>query len=80
MYDRKGMIETPVVLDEEALLDVAIEADIDDFELLPVRYVTLRYVTLRYVWWLRRVCWSPTKLFFRRLVSIICFYLFLLFL
>jgi hypothetical protein len=39
MYDRKGMIEVPVVLDEEALLDVAIEAGIDDFELFPVRDV-----------------------------------------
>lgn len=38
MYDRKGMIEVPAVLDEEALLDVAIEAGIDDFELLPVRF------------------------------------------
>ena len=31
MYDRKGKIEVPAALDEEALLDVAIEADIDDF-------------------------------------------------
>jgi len=32
MYDRKGRVEIPdAVLDEEALLDAAIEADIDDF-------------------------------------------------
>lgn len=34
MYDRKGKIEVPnAVLDEEALLDVAIEANIEDFVL-----------------------------------------------
>jgi YebC/PmpR family DNA-binding regulatory protein len=34
MYDRKGKIEVPdAVVDEEALLDSAIEADIDDFML-----------------------------------------------
>ena len=31
MYDRKGKIEIPVVVDEEALMDAAIEGDIDDF-------------------------------------------------
>ena len=31
MYDRKGKIEVPAVVDEEALLDAAIENDIDDF-------------------------------------------------
>lgn len=34
MYDRKGKVEVPAVLDEEELLDAAIEADIDDFLLL----------------------------------------------
>jgi len=34
MYDRKGKIEVPdAVVDEEALMDSAIEADIDDFML-----------------------------------------------
>ena len=37
MYDRKGKIEVEGEVDEEALLDAAIEAGIDDFELLPVR-------------------------------------------
>ena len=32
MYDRKGMIDVPdAVIDEEALLDAAIEGDIEDF-------------------------------------------------
>ena len=31
MYDKKGKMEVPAVLDEEVLLDVASEADIDDF-------------------------------------------------
>lgn len=31
MYDRKGKVEVPAALDEEELLDVAIEAGIDDF-------------------------------------------------
>jgi len=36
MYDRKGKIEVsaPVAIDEEALMEAAIEADIDDFELI----------------------------------------------
>ena len=34
MYDRKGKIDVPSALDEEQLLDAAIEADIDDFLLL----------------------------------------------
>jgi transcriptional/translational regulatory protein YebC/TACO1 len=31
MYDKKGKVEVSAVLDEEELLDVAIEAGIDDF-------------------------------------------------
>lgn len=31
MYDRKGKVEVPAVVDEEQLLDAAIEADVDDF-------------------------------------------------
>lgn len=31
MYDKKGIVEVAAVLDEEALMDAAIEADIDDF-------------------------------------------------
>lgn len=31
MYDRKGKVEVDAIVDEEALLDSAIEADIDDF-------------------------------------------------
>lgn len=31
MYDKKGKIEVASAIDEEVLLDVAIEADIDDF-------------------------------------------------
>ena len=38
MYDRKGKVEVPAVVDEEALLDAAIEAGIDDFEVVPVRF------------------------------------------
>lgn len=34
MYDRRGMLEVPAVLDEEQLLDAAIEADVEDFELV----------------------------------------------
>ena len=34
MYDRKGKIEVPAAVDEEALMEAAIEADIDDFELI----------------------------------------------
>ena len=37
MYDKKGKIDVPTVVDEEALLDAAIEADIDDFLLEEVR-------------------------------------------
>lgn len=33
MYDRRGKLEVPSVLDEEQLLDAAIEADLEDFEL-----------------------------------------------
>lgn len=35
MYDRKGKIEVSAELDEEALLEAAIEADIEDYEMLP---------------------------------------------
>lgn len=35
MYDRKGKIEVKAELDEEAVMEAAIEADIDDMELLP---------------------------------------------
>jgi YebC/PmpR family DNA-binding regulatory protein len=34
MYDLKGKIEVPSVVDEEALLDAAIEAGVEDMELL----------------------------------------------
>lgn len=34
MYDRKGKIEVPAVLDEEELLEAAIEAGCEDMELL----------------------------------------------
>ena len=38
MYDRKGKVVVETAeLDEETLLDAAIEAGIDDFEMLPVR-------------------------------------------
>lgn len=37
MYDRKGKVEVGAVLDEETLLDAAIEAGIDDFSLEEVR-------------------------------------------
>lgn len=36
MYDRRGMLEVPSVLDEEQLLDAAIEADVEDFELVAI--------------------------------------------
>ncbi len=37
MYDRKGKLEVPsgVTIDEEMLLEAAIEAEVDDFELVP---------------------------------------------
>ena len=34
MYDKKGKLEVASVLDEEALMDAAIEADVEDYELL----------------------------------------------
>jgi transcriptional/translational regulatory protein YebC/TACO1 len=37
MYDRRGKIEVDAKLDEEALLDQAIEAGLDDFEMVEVR-------------------------------------------
>lgn len=36
MYDRKGKIEVPAVLDEEELLEAAIEAGCEDMELVEV--------------------------------------------
>lgn len=35
MYDRKGLVEVPSEVDEEALLEAAIEGGVDDYELLP---------------------------------------------
>lgn len=35
MYDRKGRIEVDAELDEEALLDAAIDAGLEDYEMLP---------------------------------------------
>ena len=35
MYDRKGRIEVEAELDEEALLEAAIEAGVEDYEMLP---------------------------------------------
>ena len=34
MYDRRGKLEVPAAVDEEALLEAAIEGDVDDFELI----------------------------------------------
>jgi YebC/PmpR family DNA-binding regulatory protein len=34
MYDKKGKLEAPAVLDEEELLEAAIEKDIEDYELI----------------------------------------------
>jgi len=34
MYDKRGKLEVPTVLDEELLIDAAIEADVEDFELM----------------------------------------------
>ena len=34
MYDHRGKLEVPAVLDEEQLVDAAIEADVEDFELI----------------------------------------------
>ncbi len=34
MYDRKGKLEVPSELDEEKLLEAAIESDVEDFELI----------------------------------------------
>lgn len=36
MYDRKGKVEVPAVLDEEALLGAAIEAGCEDMDLKEV--------------------------------------------
>lgn len=35
MYERRGLIEVPSELDEEALLEAAIEAGVDDYEVVP---------------------------------------------
>ena len=35
MYDRKGKIEVPAEIDEEALLEAAIDAGCDDYEMIP---------------------------------------------
>lgn len=47
MYDRKGKIEVNAVLDEESVLEAAIEAGCDDYELLPgdVEGTTILYTT-----------------------------------
>jgi transcriptional/translational regulatory protein YebC/TACO1 len=37
MYDRKGKVEVPAVLDEETLLEAAIDAGCEDMELVEVR-------------------------------------------
>jgi transcriptional/translational regulatory protein YebC/TACO1 len=37
LYDRRGKVEVAAPLNEEALLDAAIEVGVDDFEMLPVR-------------------------------------------
>ena len=46
MYDRKGMIEVPAILDEEALLEAAIEAGVDDFTMEEVRDVDGMFGTI----------------------------------
>jgi transcriptional/translational regulatory protein YebC/TACO1 len=35
LYDRRGKIEVPVQLDEEAVLEAAIDAGCDDYEIVP---------------------------------------------
>lgn len=35
MYDRKGVVEVKAKLDEEAVLEAAIEAGCDDYEIVP---------------------------------------------
>ena len=50
MYDKKGKIDVPAVLDEEVLLDAAIEAEIDDFLLEEVRkdyFESFQYIPRR---------------------------------
>lgn len=37
LYDRRGKVEVAAPVNEEALMDAAIEAGVDDFEMLPVR-------------------------------------------
>mmetsp|Transcript_21843 Transcript_21843/g.60823 ORF Transcript_21843/g.60823 Transcript_21843/m.60823 type:complete len:318 (-) Transcript_21843:838-1791(-) len=47
MYDRKGKVEVAAPeIDEEALLELAIEADIEDFAIVEVRHIALRWVGL----------------------------------
>ena len=41
MYDRKGKVEVEAELDEEELLEAAIEAGCEDMELVPVREVQI---------------------------------------
>lgn len=43
MYDLKGKIEIPSVVDEEELLMAAIDAEIDDVELVEVSDLSLFY-------------------------------------
>ena len=40
LYDRKGKIEVPALLDEEELLEAAIEAGCEDMELVEVSRVS----------------------------------------
>ena len=35
MYDRKGKVEVDTELDEESVLEAAIEAGVDDYEIIP---------------------------------------------
>ena len=59
LYDRKGKVEVPAVVDEEALLDAAIEAGIDDFEVVPVRYKEEFDVAVSLGQWYQRRWHSP---------------------
>ena len=42
MYDRKGKVEVDAVLEEEALMEAAIEAGCDDMELVEVSHSLFR--------------------------------------
>ena len=48
MYDRKGKLEVPAVLDEEVLLDLAIEAGVDDFVIETVSLYLVHCNALRW--------------------------------